>query len=106
MDPTDPNQTSILWWSLLNKEQLNLWNLHRGEYDYFSTGIIYNWCPTLKRIFNGLLSNDYLPECERVGPHIAQVGQGVEEGHVGASDGGVRDPGKESHDGEEPGSMI
>ena len=32
------------------------------------------------------------------------MGQGVEEGHVGASDSGVRDPGKESRDGEEPGS--
>ena len=52
----------------------------------------------------GLLLSRYLPECKRVRPHIAQVGQGVEEGHVGATDGRVRDPGKESHDWEEPGN--
>ena len=61
--------------------------------------------PSLTRLVKGLLTNGYLPECKRVRPHIAQVGQGVEEGHVGASDSGVRDPGKESHDGEEPCSI-
>ena len=43
------------------------------------------------------------PEGEGVGPHVAQVGQGVEEGHVGAADGRVRDAGKERHDRQKPG---
>ena len=37
------------------------------------------------------------PEGEGVWPHVAQVGQGVQEGHVGSPDCRVRDTGKECH---------
>ena len=42
------------------------------------------------------------PECERVWPHVAKVGQGVEEGHVGAADRWVRDAREERHLGYKP----
>ena len=37
------------------------------------------------------------PEREGARPHVAEVGQRVQEGHVGAADGGVGDSGKECH---------
>ena len=37
------------------------------------------------------------PEGEGVRPHVAQVGEGVEEGHVGSADCRVRDASKECH---------
>ena len=36
-------------------------------------------------------------------PVAAQVGEGVQHGHVGPADGGVGDLGKEGHDGDEHG---
>ena len=39
------------------------------------------------------------PERERFCPHVSEVGEGVEECHVGPADKGVADPGKESHHG-------
>ena len=42
------------------------------------------------------------PECERVWPHVAKVGQRVEEGHVGAADRWVRDAREERHLGYKP----
>ena len=41
------------------------------------------------------------PEDEGRRPHVTEVGQGVEEGHVGATNGRVADASKKRHDGHE-----
>ena len=58
----------------------------------------------LPNFFLGHLPSEEVdePEGEGVWPHVAQVGEGVEEGHVGAPDAWVRNASKECHRGDKP----